>query len=291
MRERGRARAWKRGERRFGGGARHGQVNLAQLSFEVQHRVYDRQTTALHVHPSRPSLRQHTLRLEHLRALVEEAGQCTLPAPRPTLPSAPHTLTRGSRGTEAESAPWARPSCRRRARTLLRPSLAPRRIARGWPARARSLRGHRGERKVKRRERDVKRSAREGGERERGRRAGAPADEGENSRWMMSTCAGWIACLPVRRPTRQHQPRLSIRVDSRIESGRRRNVRDAPVNPSSLPSLHSSASTLSLSSPLYLTHTRSTASRPNACALATTAERAKRSSRRVGVRVMRDEAQ
>jgi len=68
-------------------------------------------------------------------------------------------------------------------------------------------------------------------------------------------------------------------------------VRDAPVNPSSLPSLHSSASTRSLSSPLYRTHTRSTASRPYACATATTDERAKRSSRREGVRVMRDEAQ
>lgn len=38
--------------------------------------------------------------------------------------------------------------------------------------------------------------------------------------------------------------------ERRVERSERRNVRDAPVNPSSLPSLHSSASTRSLSSPM-----------------------------------------
>mgnify|MGYP007026579953 FL=1 len=130
----------------------------------------------LHVHPGRPRLREHTLRLEHLRVLSSR-GQCTLPARRRGLlrrTAGPHEGPCAGR-RETRSAPWARPSFRRRARTLLRPTLAPPRTARGWPARARSLqrtskkrsRGRRGRaasgRAAREGERERERSGRTGG--------------------------------------------------------------------------------------------------------------------------------
>lgn len=65
----------------------------------------------------------------------------------------------------------------------------------------------------------------------------------------------------------------------------------SPVKPISRPSLHSSASVCCASSPLYLTHTRSIAARPYACATVTMDARAKSISRREGVRMSRDAAQ